>query len=203
MTLHDKIMALLARKGVTQQKMAERLGVSQSTVNRWKAGAEPEGHRRDAINEYYAEVFDTGADDASTLPRVIKVVGSVGADPSGAIIYGDGDDPEEYVPMAPGGSVRDVAVLVRGHSMRGVAEDGSLVYFASQMPADDSYLGEVVVCAVDSGEVLIKKLLRGSERGLFDLESMNGETRRDTRLRWIAEITAIIPPRQARRILMR
>ncbi len=71
------------------------------------------------------------------------------------------------------------------------------------MPADDSYLGEVVVCAVDSGEVLIKKLLRGSERGLFDLESMNGETRRDTRFRWIAEITAIIPPRQARRILMR
>lgn len=203
MTLHEKVMALLGRKDITQQRLAERIGVSQSTVHRWKNGAEPEGANRDAINSFYSEVFDSADDDTATLPRIIKVVGSIGADPSGAVIYGDGDDPEDYVPMAPGGSLRDVAVLVRGHSMRGVAEDGSLIYYSAQIPAEESYLGEVVVCAVDSGEILVKKLLRGSERGLFDLESINGETRRDARLRWIAEITAIIPPRQARRLLRR
>jgi len=145
---------------------------------------------------------DSDMDDGFGAP-VVKLVGTIGADPSGRVLYAEGDSPEEFVPIAPGGSASDSAVEVKGHSMRGIADDGSLVYFSSQQPATESYLGETVVCAVDSGEVLVKKLLRGSERGLYDLESVNGETRRDELLNWVAEITAIIPPRQARRLLKR
>ena len=36
-----------------------------------------------------------------------------------------------------------------------------------------------------------------------DLESIAGPTRHDARLRWAAHITAIIPPYQARRVLIR
>jgi hypothetical protein len=63
-------------------------------------------------------------------------------------------------------------------------------------------LGQVVVVELDTGEVLVKRLLRGGAPGRFDLESLAGPTRRDARLRWAAHITAIVPPWQARRILL-
>jgi hypothetical protein len=62
-------------------------------------------------------------------------------------------------------------------------------------------LGHVVVVEIDTDEVLVKRLLRGSRPGLYDLESIAGPTREDARLRWAAHITAIIPPFQARRII--
>ena len=64
-------------------------------------------------------------------------------------------------------------------------------------------LGQVVVVETETDEVLVKRLLRGSEPGRFDLESIAGPTRHDAKLRWAAHITAIIPPYQARRILIR
>jgi hypothetical protein len=63
-------------------------------------------------------------------------------------------------------------------------------------------LGQVVVVELDTGEVLVKRLLRGGAPGRFDLESLAGPTRRDAQLRWAAHITAIVPPWQARRILL-
>jgi hypothetical protein len=59
----------------------------------------------------------------------------------------------------------------------------------------------VVVVELDTEEVLVKRLLRGSRAGRYDLESIAGPTRQDARLRWAAHITAIIPPFQARRVI--
>ncbi|WP_312165729.1 S24/S26 family peptidase [Phenylobacterium sp.] len=89
------------------------------------------------------------------------------------------------------------------HSMRGLADDGALIYFEDQRssPSPDM-LGQVVVVETDTDEVLVKRLLRGSGPGLYDLESVAGPTRHDARLRWAAHITAIIPPYQARRIII-
>lgn len=52
-TIEEKLRAILKLKGWRQQHLAERLGVTQATVSRWFSGSEPEGHRRDAINELY------------------------------------------------------------------------------------------------------------------------------------------------------
>jgi hypothetical protein len=62
-------------------------------------------------------------------------------------------------------------------------------------------LGQIVVVETDGDEVLVKRLLRGSRAGRYDLESIVGPTRHDCALRWAAHITAIIPPYQARRII--
>ena len=86
--------------------------------------------------------------------------------------------------------------------MRGVADDGALIYFEDQRtPPSPDMLGHVVVVETDTDEVLVKRLLRGSKPGLYDLESVAGPVRQDARLRWAAHITAIIPPFQARRII--
>ena len=81
-------------------------------------------------------------------------------------------------------------------------DDGALIYFEDQRtPPSPDMLGHVVVVETDADEVLVKRLLRGSKPGLYDLESVAGPVRQDARLRWAAHITAIIPPFQARRIL--
>ncbi|MNT82131.1 hypothetical protein D3C72_2218160 [compost metagenome] len=84
------------------------------------------------------------------------------------------------------------------------AEDGTLVWFDDQKThPDPEMIGHVVVVQLDTDEVLIKRLLRGSEKGLFDLESIAGPTRRDARPVWVARIISIIPPLEARRVIRR
>lgn len=135
-------------------------------------------------------------------PALVPVVGRVGADAEGAVMFATGQDLGDLVPIPPGGSERAVALLVRGHSMRGLADDGGLIYFEDQRtPPTEDMLGHVVVVETDRDEVLVKRLLRGSRAGRYDLESLAGPTRRDCRLRWAAHITAIIPPFQARKII--
>jgi hypothetical protein len=138
------------------------------------------------------------ADETDLVP----IIGYVGANAEGVVLLATGQGTGELVPLSPGGTSLAVALRVAGHSMPGLADDGALIYFENQRtpPALDM-LGQIVVVELDTEEVLVKRLLRGSRAGRFDLESLAGPTRRDAKIRWAAHITAIIPPFQARRII--
>jgi SOS-response transcriptional repressor LexA len=132
----------------------------------------------------------------------VPIIGRVGANPDGVVLFAMGQEAGDLAPIPPGGTERAVALRVVGHSMRGIADDGALIYFEDQRtPPSPDMLGEVVVVETDTDEVLVKRLLRGSKANRYDLESLVGPTRRDAKLRWAAHITAIIPPYQARRII--
>ncbi len=132
----------------------------------------------------------------------VPIIGRVGANPDGLVLFATGQEPGDLAPIPPGGTEQARALLVVGHSMRGIADDGALIYFEDQKTAPSlDMLGHVVVVELDTEEVLVKRLLRGSRAGLYDLESIAGPTRQDARLRWAAHITAIIPPFQARKII--
>jgi phage repressor protein C with HTH and peptisase S24 domain len=132
----------------------------------------------------------------------VPIIGRVGANPEGLVLFAHGQEPGDLAPIPPGGTDKAVALLVVGHSMRGLADDGALIYFEDQKTAPSAdMLGNVVVVETDTDEVLVKRLLRGSRAGLYDLESIAGPTRQDAKLRWAAHITAIIPPLHARRII--
>lgn len=134
--------------------------------------------------------------------QLVPVIGRVGADPEGIVMFAAGQPPGDLVPIPPGGTAQAVALQVVGHSMTGLADHGGLIYFEDQRtPPSEDMLGHVVVVEIDTEEVLVKRLLRGSRRGLYDLESVVGPVRRDCKVRWAAHITAIIPPFQARRII--
>ncbi|WP_304165727.1 S24/S26 family peptidase [Phenylobacterium aquaticum] len=140
---------------------------------------------------------------SAAIGGMVRIIGKVGANPEGLVLFATGQEGFDLTPIPPGGTESAVALQVAGHSMRGVADDGALIYFEDQKtsPSPDM-LGHVVVVETDTDEVLVKRLLRGSEPGRFDLESIAGPTRHDARLRWAAHITAIIPPFQARRIIV-
>lgn len=145
-----------------------------------------------------------GASHKGSQVEYREVIGYAGADPSGAILFAHGQGTGDFAPMPPNGSSTAHPIEVRGHSMPFFAEDGSIIWFDDQKPQPEpEMIGHVVVAQLDTDEVLIKRLLRGSEKGLFDLESIAGPTLRDVRPVWVARIIAIIPPLEARRIVRR
>ena len=200
--------ARLAKGFETAAAAADAFGWNRNTYASNENGNAPFSYRR---AKEYAVAFGVGAEwlyDAAGAIQpaaangLVPVIGRVGANPEGTVLFATGDDPAELAPIPPGGTDQARALRVAGHSMRGVADDGALIYFEDQRtPPSPDMLGHVVIVETDTDEVLVKRLLRGSRPGLFDLESVAGPMRQDARLRWAAHITAIIPPFQARRII--
>lgn len=192
----------------TAAAAADAHGWSRNTFASNENGNAPFSYRR---AKEYAAAFGVSAEWlydaagpmlATSASGFAPVIGSVGANPDGTVLFAHGQDPAELTPIPPGGTAQARALRVVGHSMRGLADDGALIYFEDQRTAcTPDMLGQVVIVETDTDEVLVKRLLRGSRPGLYDLESIAGPMRRDARLRWAAHITAIIPPFQARRII--
>jgi phage repressor protein C with HTH and peptisase S24 domain len=193
----------------TAAAAADAFGWNRNTYSSNENGNAAFSYRR--AKEYAAAfgvrpewLYDAvGAMRAAGADGLAPIIGRVGANPEGDVLLATGQGSCELAPIPPGGTEKAVALRVSGHSMRGLADDGALIYFEDQRssPSPDM-LGQVVVVETDTDEVLVKRLLRGSGPGLYDLESVAGPTRHDARLRWAAHITAIIPPYQARRIII-
>jgi SOS-response transcriptional repressor LexA len=197
----------------TAEDVARRFGWKPVTYRSHERAPEDNGRLIDVRwAKEYAERFGVSwswllsgeGDSAAPVQRMAPIVGYVGADPSGKVLYAEGQESGDLVPIPPGGSDKAVALEVRGHSMRGVADEGSLIYFEDQhtTPSRDM-VGHVVVAELAGGEVVVKRLLKGSRAGVYDLESIAGPTIEDAKIVWAAEVTAIVPPRQARRIIRR
>ena len=191
----------------TATDAAKALGLSRDTYLQHENGNRDYD---DGSAQLYARRFKTtpewlrfGRAGPETAPR-IPVLGFAGANPDGTVLFAHGQASHDSVPPPPNGSLTARALEVRGHSMPFFAEDGAILYFDYQRPSPSSeLLGHVVVVELDTGEVLVKRLLKGSRKNVFDLESIAGPTRRDARLNWVAQIVCVIPPLEARRLIQR
>lgn len=182
--------------GKTHAGLAASWGVDRSAVTKTLSGKRKVKASEISLAAAY---FDQPA----PVP-LLPISGKVGAAPDGRVLQAEGQGTGDFAPMLPGMSPDAIILEVDGISMRGVADNGGLIYYQdSKDPPTDDMLGQFVVVGLPSGEVLIKRLLRGSAPGLFDLESQVGEPRKDERVLWAAHIAAIIPPWMARRIIRR
>ena len=208
---HQRLRLARTQKGFeTAAAAADAFGWNRNTYASNENGNAPFSYRK---AKDYAAAFGVSAEwlydaagpvRASALAGYVPILGRVGANPEGVVLFATGQDAGDLAPIPPGGTEKAAALRVVGHSMRGLADDGALIYFEDQRtPPSPDMLGHVVIVETDTDEVLVKRLLRGSKPGLYDLESVAGPTRHDARLRWAAHITAIIPPFQARRIIIR
>jgi transcriptional regulator with XRE-family HTH domain len=200
--------ARIAKGFETAAAAADAFGWNRNTYASNENGNAPFSYRKakdyaSALGVRPEWLYDaSGPMLATAEPGFVRIIGNVGANPEGLVLYATGDDAGDLAPVPPGGTEMAVALRVVGHSMHGVADDGALIYFEDQRtPPTPDMLGHIVVVETDTDEVLVKRLLRGSRAGRFDLESVAGPTRHDARIRWAAHITAIIPPYQARRII--
>lgn len=135
----------------------------------------------------------------------VPIVGIAGANHDGTVLYSEGQAGPDEAPMVPGGSENTVAVEVRGDSMRGIAEDGWLIYYNDRRdPPTEDLVGEVCIVGLADGRVLVKKLVAGRKKHHFDLESTGGQpTIYDARVQWAAAVIAIVPRHHAKRLVVR
>lgn len=207
---HDRLrQARIAAGFERASDAAARFGWNENTFKSNENGNAPFSFRK--AKEYAAAfgvraewLYDETGPAQAGGEALVRIIGRVGADAEGVVIHTDGQEGFDMAPVPPGGTASAVALEVVGHSMRAVAEDGSLIYFEDQRnPPTPDMLGYYCIVETEDGRVLFKRLLRGAEPGLFVLESQAGPPIEDVRLRWAAEPTAIIPPKQARRIIRR
>lgn len=190
--------------GTNTTQVAKRSGVPYTTLASFVQGDTQslKGENEELISEAFGA--SAGEIFAGAVTQLVPIIGRVGADAEGTVIYSTGQDTGDQAPIPPGGTSKARGLYVRGHSMKGVADDGALIFFEDQRsPPTPDLLGYPCVVETEDGQVLVKRLLKGSAPKLYDLESINGPTLSDRRIRWAAEITAIIPARQARRITLR
>jgi transcriptional regulator with XRE-family HTH domain len=191
----------------TATDFAEALGISKNTYLQHENGTR--AFDAAAASQYARKARTTPEHllyDRKPVARddMREIVGYAGADPEGTVLFAHGQGTGDYAPVPPNGSPTAQCVEIRGHSMPFFADDGALVWFDDQKTKPDrEMIGHVVVVQLDTDEVLIKRLLNGSDKGLYDLESIAGPTRHDVRPVWVARIISIIPALEARRIIQR
>lgn len=154
---------------------------------------------------YFMDPNVSASDLLSQAPTdevLIPIRGFVGASPDGRIRFSTGDATNDFALMPIGATAKSIALYVDGPSMKGTADPGSLVFYEeTRSPPTPDMLGHVVVVETAFGDVLVKRLLKGAHKGVYDLESTNGHRMEDQRLRWAAHIISIIPPYRARQII--
>ncbi|NKM69195.1 S24 family peptidase [Rhizobium laguerreae] len=197
-SIPDKIRAIMKATGKKQMQIAEFFEVSQSTVNRWIAGAEPEGHRRDAINEAYERLVDEGPKESSGT--IVPIMGFIGA--GGEIAPEFEQAPPEgleqvWIPFELDDEL--VAFEVRGISMMPVYREGHVIvcYKEQKRPIDYFFGLDAAVMTAD-GRRFLKTIMRAGSS--IDLHSFNADPIHDVRIEWIGEIFAAMPRSSVKRI---
>lgn len=150
-------------RGYSQQKLAQKLNVSRSTVAMWETGSSEPSLQMiqriaDVLSVSVAELFGGPADPSAHKGILIPVLGCVQAGlPNEAVE--DVLDYEEITPeLASTGEF--FALRVRGDSMEPRMVEGDVVIVRKQ---DDADSGDVVVALVNGDEATIKRLKKRPE----------------------------------------
>jgi len=175
----DWLKTSLKSSTYNQSTLAEELGLTPSMINNIIHG------RREMSA---VEVLTTAKILDVALPsenRTILVMGYVGA---GAEVYPVNDgalflEVEANVPVPPG----TVGAIVHGDSMYPIFEDGDLVAYGGEPLAPEQAVGEMCIVQLADGRLLIKKVRRGSQPGLYTLTSSNAPDIEDVPLEWARE----------------
>lgn len=126
--------------------------------------------------------------------RVVPIVGYIGA---GAQVFPLDDHEKgaglDYVevpfPVRPG----TVCAIVRGDSQLPMFEDGDLIGFVQRGEDPTNLIGKRCVVKLTDGRILIKRLRRGAEPGLFTLISSNARDIEDVEVEWAAQYSFSLP----------
>jgi len=142
-----------------------------------------------------------GAEPSEDI-KTVTIVGKAGAGPDGTVLFARGDG-NLGVAEAPFYATDDTQALeVEGDSMRGIADDGALIFFDEREEPNETHIGELCICWLEDERVMVKyPYLGAAGSGLWSLESTTAATLRDVPIRWLAHVTSIVPRRTARQII--
>lgn len=193
--MHDRLRKSRIDAGFASAAAAARaMHIPPPTYQGHENGTTPPP--REALKVYAAkfkvsvDYLLSGKGSARGGPSKVAIRGYVGA---GAAIFmvDDGPIDEMEAPFRCGPDC--AAVLVRGDSMRPMMEDGDVLIYEDQTEDASSMLNKRCVVKLADGRIFVKKLRRGTESGLYSLESFNADLIEDVTVEWVARISAILP----------
>jgi transcriptional regulator with XRE-family HTH domain len=187
---------------VSQEQLADAVGISVSQISRIERDErEP---RLDEILKISARLrvpvaILIGEEDE---PDPIPVVGRIGA---GGAIDTSSEQFDEAQPLyeveAPFALPDDsIAFEISGESMWPRYDSGDVIVCSRHGGDITPLIGWEAAVATEDGARYLKRILVGSRRGLFNLESHNAQPIRDVRVVWASEILAVIRASQVKKI---
>jgi transcriptional regulator with XRE-family HTH domain len=181
------------KAGMTQADLAERAGTSQPQIKRLETSG-PAGRK---LTKEWAERLapHLGVEPEHLLfgGSTVPIAGFVGAGGE-AHFMSFGHDEVDEAPRPPGSGPETTALIVKGGSMPGYAEDNWLVYYDDRRDGMASdLLGELCVVGLTSGRVLVKKVYPGTIAGRYNLISTAYEDILNAEIEWAAKVDWIKP----------
>lgn len=186
-----RIAEAIEAQGVTQQAVADHLGITHSAVNQWiSKDAGPKRTRLQKVAEFLRVRLDWLLTGEGEMSDSIVVVGKVGA---GAQIHSIDDHALgaglDTIERPPGMYGRVVGVEVEGDSMFPVYRRGDTIVYRRDAVTDFTRLiGKDCIVRTRDGRYFVKILRRGSKPGRYTLGSWNGPDIEDVPLEWAAPV---------------
>ncbi len=181
------------RRGMTLEQLAEQAGISVSYLSRMESGDRNVSLKNvgKLTGPLRVRARDLVEDDEATF--TIQVAGLIGA---GAEILMDAEqigpegleEIELTIPIARGA----LAFRVYGDSMWPRYDAGDVVICGRDGMDVDQVLNWEAAVRTTDGRRFLKRVRRGSKRGLFNLESHNAEPMRDVGLEWVSGIEHVV-----------
>jgi transcriptional regulator with XRE-family HTH domain len=190
--------------GMTLETLADLAGISPSYLSRMERG-----DRNVSLKnlEAIANALRVSQGDlvlvaeAGTTNNEIIVVGKIGA---GAEILPEFEQvPPDglYSVETPLDFPKDViAFEVEGESMWPKYDPGDIIVVRASGDPIEEVIGWNAAVQTEDGHRYLKRVLKASEKGYFDLESHNAAPIRGVRLTWASGIFAVIPSQKWRRL---
>lgn len=184
MTIGERIRVAREGLGLSQEGLAEQLGVTQRTVSKWELGQTAPSRERvieiEGLFRLPRGTIEFGSGVASQVD-MLPLMGHIEFEQA-VRPFAAGED-IEYIEKPPGVPEDAFAALVVGDFMLPIYRDGNVLIWWEIAKDPTPFFGEICACTVAGGEVLIRIPEVGA-RGLFTLNSVNNlrPTMRDVRL---------------------
>jgi phage repressor protein C with HTH and peptisase S24 domain len=213
MERHERLKLARARKFKTAKAAAQRLGVPYGTYS----GHEANTRGFDEEIERYARAFQVRAawlafeegpmepNGKPTTEQVaasvqVPVVGRIGA---GGTIDTSSEQISEAEPLyeitiPPPPDDDPIAFEVTGGSMWPRYDDGDVIVCSRRGRPIETIIGQEAAVAASDGSRYLKRVIEGSQRGLYNLESHNADVIRDVDLVWASDVITVIRAHRAR-----
>lgn len=156
------------------------------------------GHRGIPVKaaERYARAFRvsaawilTGEGPRERQRPTTPLIGRVGAGAEVHLVEGDmSTNRIDDVDAPPDATQHTVAVVVEGDSMQPAFRDRDLIYYENRPGDPEDLIGRECVIGLSDGRVFVKILMRGSERGLYNLFSYNAPLISDVTISWALKV---------------
>lgn len=191
----NRIRLLRDERDLTIEELADRTGLSVSYVSRLESGERNLSVKNLNLFAHALEVSpqEILVDTPAKSSNVVAVMGRIGA---GAEIMPDEEQipPEGLYEIETPFPLPDDALAfeVSGESMWPRYDEGDIIICWRQGVAVEEVLGWEAAVKTVGGQRFLKRVLKGSEPGTYDLESHNAPPIRSVRLVWVAAIQSVI-----------